>query len=243
MILVTGAGGKTGAAVLKALLARGAVVRALVRSNSHRAALNAIGVHDIVADEMDDPRAWSQAVAGTNAVYHICPNMSPHELTFARALVAAAVTQGVKRLVYHSVLHPQIEAMAHHWAKLRVEEMLFSSGLDITILQPTAYMQNSLAEWNRMIGDGLYRVPYPVDTKLSLVDLDDVAEAAALVLTEAGHSGASYELVGTAPMSQIGSPRRLDAPCDETSAPRPNRSRSGTIARATPAWVTISARR
>ena len=54
-----------------------------------------------------------------------------------------------------------------------------------------------------MIGDGRYRVPYPVDTKLSLVDLDDVAEAAALVLTEAGHSGASYELVGTTPMSQI----------------------------------------
>ena len=203
MILVTGAGGKTGVAVLKALVARGAVVRALVRSNSYRAALNAIGVHDIVAGEMDDPRAWSQAVAGTNAVYHICPNMSPHELPFARALVAAAVTHGIGRLLYHSVLHPQIEAMPHHWAKLRVEEMLFSSGLDITILQPTAYMQNSLAEWHRMIGDGLYRVPYPVDTKLSLVDLDDVAEAAALVLTEAGHSDASYDLVGTAPMSQI----------------------------------------
>ena len=56
MILVTGAGGKTGVAVLKALVARGAVVRALVRSNSYRAALNAIGVHDIVAGEMDDPR-------------------------------------------------------------------------------------------------------------------------------------------------------------------------------------------
>ena len=60
MNLVTGAGGKTGVAVLKALVARGATVRAFVRSNSHRAALNAIGVHDIMAGEMDDPRAWSQ---------------------------------------------------------------------------------------------------------------------------------------------------------------------------------------
>jgi NAD(P)H dehydrogenase (quinone) len=203
MILVTGAGGKTGVAVLKALVARGAVVRALVRSNSYRAALNAIGVHDIVAGEMDDPRAWSQAVAGTNAVYHICPNMSPKELAFARALVGAAVTHGISRVVYHSVLHPQIEAMPHHWAKLRAEEMLFGCGLDVTILQPTAYMQNSLAEWDRMVSDGIYRVPYPVDTRLSLVDLNDVAEAAALVLTEAGHSDASYELVGTAPTSQI----------------------------------------
>jgi NAD(P)H dehydrogenase (quinone) len=203
MILVTGAGGKTGVAVLKALVARGATVRAFARSSSHRAALNAIGVHDIMVGEMNDPRAWLQAVRGTSAVYHICPNMSPKELPYATAVVAAAITDGIGRLVYHSVLHPQLEAMPHHWAKLRVEEMLFSSGLDITILQPTAYMQNSLAEWDRMAGDGIYRVPYPVDTRLSLVDLNDVAEAAALVLTEAGHSGASYELVGTAPMSQI----------------------------------------
>ena len=203
MILVTGAGGKTGKAVLKALVARGAAVRAFVRSAAHHAALKAIGVHDVEVGEMDDPRAWSQAIRGTSAVYHICPNVSPHELLFAKVLIAAAATHGIRRFVYHSVLHPQIEAMPHHWAKLRAEEMLFSSGLDVTILQPAAYMQNSLAEWDRMVGDGIYRVPYPVDTRLSLVDLNDVAEAAALVLTEAGHSGASYELVGTAPTSQI----------------------------------------
>src|SRR5216683_3229309 len=176
MILVTGAGGKTGKAVLKALVARGEAVRAFVRSAAHHAALKAIGVHNVELGEMDDPRAWSQAIRGTSAVYHICPNVSPHELPFAKALVAAAGTHGIRRFVYHSVLHPQIEAMPHHWAKLRVEEMLFSSGLDVTILQPTAYMQNSLAEWDRMVADGIYRVPYPVETKLSLVDLDDVAD-------------------------------------------------------------------
>ncbi len=93
--------------------------------------------------------------------------------------------------------------MPHHWNKLRVEEMLFSVGLDITILQPAAYMQNSLAEWESMKRDSIYRVPYPIETRLSLVDLDDVAEAAALVLTNEGHSGATYELVGTPPLSQI----------------------------------------
>ena len=118
-------------------------------------------------------------------------------------LVAAGTSSGASRLVYHSVLHPQIEAMPHHWNKLRVEEMLFSSGLDITILQPTAYMQNSLAQWDAIKRDGIYRVPYPVETRLSLVDLDDVAEAAALVLTNTGHSNATYELVGTPPLSQL----------------------------------------
>jgi len=203
MILVTGGGGKTGKAIVGALAARGAAVRAFVRSPAHEAALKLIGASDVVAGAMDDPLALAQAVRGTRAIYHICPNVSPHEITFARALVTAAIDAGVSRLVYHSVLHPQIEAMPHHWNKLRVEEMLFSTSLDITILQPTAYMQNGLAEWDRMKRDGIFRVPYPVETRLSLVDLDDVAEAAALVLTNAGHGGAIYELAGTPPLSQI----------------------------------------
>jgi NAD(P)H dehydrogenase (quinone) len=203
MILVTGAGGKTGKAVLGTLVARGAPVRAFVRSPSHHAALQAIGVNDVFVGAMDDPHAVSQALRGMNALYHICPNVSPHEVAFAKTLIDAAAGSDVSRLVYHSVLHPQIEAMPHHWNKLRVEEMLFSSGLDVTILQPTAYMQNSLTEWDRMTSEGVYRVPYPVETRLSLVDLDDVAEAAALVLTEDGHSGATYELVGTPPLSQV----------------------------------------
>jgi NAD(P)H dehydrogenase (quinone) len=203
MILVTGAGGKTGNAVIRALIACGAPVRALVRSPKHQPALTAMGVSDVFIGAMDDARALSRAVARTDAIYHICPNVSPHEIDFAKAIVGTATGSGVSRFVYHSVLHPQIEAMPHHWNKVRVEEMLFSSGLDITILQPTAYMQNSLAEWNRIANEGIYRVPYPVETRLSLVDLDDVAEAAALVLTNGGHSGATYELVGTLPLSQV----------------------------------------
>jgi NAD(P)H dehydrogenase (quinone) len=203
MILVTGAGGKTGKAVIKALVARGAPVRAFVRSFTHEAASNAMGVHDVVVGEIDDPDALSRATRSIQAIYHICPNVSPHEVDFAKALIAAATRSGVSRIAYHSVLHPQVEAMPHHWNKLRVEEMLFGSALDVTILQPTAYMQNSLAEWDRMISDGVYRVPYPIETRLSLVDLDDVAEAAAIVLTKDGHSSATYELVGTPPLSQI----------------------------------------
>jgi NAD(P)H dehydrogenase (quinone) len=203
MILVTGAGGKTGNAVIKALLARGVPVRAFVRSSAHEPAVKAMGISEVVAGAMDDADAVCRAVRGTDAVYHICPNVNPNEVVLAKTLIAAATNSGVSRLVYHSVLHPQIEAMPHHWNKLRVEEMLFGSALDITILQPTAYMQNSLAEWDRMISDGIYRVPYPVETRLSLVDLHDVAEAAATVLTNGGHSSATYELAGTPPLSQI----------------------------------------
>jgi NAD(P)H dehydrogenase (quinone) len=202
MILVTGAGGKTGRAVIEALLMEDSAVRAFVRNPVHETALTEMGVEEVVVGAMDDPHALVRALRSTDAIYHICPNVHPNEVAFARLLIATATDLGVPRFVYHSVLHPQIEAMPHHWNKMRVEEMLFSSALDVTILQPTAYMQNSFAQWDRMVNDGIYRVPYPVETRLSRVDLDDVAEAAAIVLTNAGHSSATYELVGTPPLSQ-----------------------------------------
>jgi NAD(P)H dehydrogenase (quinone) len=203
MILVTGAGGKTGNAVIKALVTRGAAVRAFVRSKVHETALTTMGAKEVVVGAMDDLHALSLALRGADAVYHICPNVHPDEMIFGRLLIDVATKLRVTRLVYHSVLNPQIEAMPHHWNKMRVEEMLLSSALDVTILQPTAYMQNSLAQWDSIVSDGIYRVPYPVETKLSLVDLEDVADAAAIVLTDAGHTSATYELVGTPPLSQI----------------------------------------
>jgi uncharacterized protein YbjT (DUF2867 family) len=203
MILVTGAGGKTGKAIVMALTARGEAVRAFVHREGLVASLKALGASEISVGSLDDQAALAAAMAGARAVYHICPNVSPHEVAFARTAVTAALGSGVRRFVYHSVLHPQIEAMPHHWEKMRIEELLFATELDVTILQPTAYMQNILAGWPSIAEEGIYRVPYQVETRLSLVDLDDVAEAAARVLMEGGHGGATYELVGTPPLSQI----------------------------------------
>jgi len=202
MILVTGAAGKTGNAVVKALAAKGASVRAFIRRPEQAASLKALGAAEVSPGTFEDAHALSLAVAGTRAIYHICPNVSRDELSIARAVAAAAQAHDVKRFAYHSVLHPQIEAMPHHWAKMRAEEMLLAAGLDLTILQPTAYMQNLLGAWRGIAEDGVLRIPYPADTRLSLVDLDDVAEVAARVLTADGHVGATYELVGTAPLSQ-----------------------------------------
>jgi NAD(P)H dehydrogenase (quinone) len=202
MILVTGAAGKSGRAVVTALAAKGAAVRAFIRNPAHAGELLALGAAEVSFGSFEDARALTQAAAGARAIYHICPNVSRDEMAYARAVATAARTHGVRRVVYHSVLHPQIEAMPHHWQKMRVEEMLFEAGFDLTVLQPTAYMQNILGAWDGIIGDGVYRFPYPAATRLSLVDLDDVGEAAAIVLTQDGHHGASYELAGTPALSQ-----------------------------------------
>jgi NAD(P)H dehydrogenase (quinone) len=202
MILVTGAAGKTGRAVIGALRFTNEPVRALARRAGQEAALRALGAADVVVGDLCDAGALRQAMEGVRAVYHISPNMHPDETAIGRAAVDAARQAGVERFIYHSVLHPQTEAMPHHWNKLRVEEALLGSGLAFTILQPAVYMQNVLAGLDRVRSDGVYSVPYPVATRLSYVDLEDVGEAAATVLGDARHAGATYELAGTLPMSQ-----------------------------------------
>jgi uncharacterized protein YbjT (DUF2867 family) len=202
MILVTGAAGKTGKAVVKALAVKGAMVRALVRRPEHVEKLKQVGAAEVSVGSFEDAGALANAVAGTHAIYHICPNVSASEFDYAREVATAARAHGVKRFVYHSVLHPQIEAMPHHWQKMRTEQMLFAFDLDLTILQPTAYMQNLLGVWRGIAEAGVFRIPYPAGTRLSLVDLDDVAAAATIVLSSDGHGGATYELAGTAPLSQ-----------------------------------------
>lgn len=230
MILVTGAAGKTGRAVIKALAARGEAVHAFVHRAAHVESEQAFGAAAASVGSLDDVDAIARAAEGARAVYHICPNVSPHELPYARAVVEGITRAGVRRFIYHSVLHPQIEAMPHHWQKMRVEEMLFASGLDVTVLQPTGYMQNVLAGWQTIVTEGIYRVPYPAGTRISLVDIDDVAQAAALVATSDGHSGATYELVGTMPLSQnevagilgdvLGRPVRVEAETAEAWSTR-----------------------
>ena len=202
MILVTGAGGKTGKAIIKALVARGEVVGAFIHREEHISAVRALGAQEAIVGDLRDEAALCAAMMEVRAVYHICPNVNPDEVTIGKAAISAARSARVERFVYHSVLHPQAEGMPHHWNKLKVEEALLESGLSSTILQPTAYMQNILAYWAEIIEQGVLRIPYPVETRISLIDLDDVAEAAATVLTEPGHVGATYELVGTPALSQ-----------------------------------------
>ena len=199
---MTGAGGKTGKAVVAALAARGAAVRALVRHAEAIPVLRERGAGEVVAGDMRSEADVRRAAEGARAVYHICPNVHPDEVAIGLAAFAAARAGGAQHFVFHSVLHPQTQAMPHHWRKLLVEEALFTSGLPFTILQPAPYMQNVLASWAMILNRGVYTVPYPVETRLSLVDLEDVAEAAAIVLTEPGHTGAIYELAGTPPMTQ-----------------------------------------
>jgi len=202
MILVTGAGGKTGRTMVKTL-SKVESICAFVHREEHVSIVKSLGAEKVIVGDMHDESAIRSAMQEARSVYHICPNMNPDEVVIGKLVIDAARESGVEHFVYHSVLHPQTEKMNHHWAKLRVEEIIFESGLSFTILQPAPYMQNLLAGWKSIVDDGVLRVPYSVNSKFSFVHLEDVAEAAKIVLTEPNHKNAIYELAGTPPMSHV----------------------------------------
>lgn len=208
MLLITGAAGKTGLATLGKLAEAnsdrcdGIAVRAMVRRNEQTANVKAHGATDVIIGDIRKQQDVARALADVETVYHICPNMQPDEVAIAKMIIRLAKKAGVRRIVYHSVLHPQTQDMPHHWHKLQVEELLFTSGIGYTILQPAAYMQNILAQWTHITQHGIYPVPYKPETILGMVDLQDVAEVAAKVLLEPTHDGAIYELATSERLTQ-----------------------------------------
>ena len=177
MILITGAAGKTGKAILRRLSEKGKRVKALVFRPEQIQEVEALGASEVVVGDICEASFVCKAIQGVDSVYHICPNVHLDETMIGQIMIDASTTAGIGHFIYHSVLHPQIEAMPHHWKKMRVEERLFESGLPFTILQPAVYMQNILSNWKNIVEKGKYTVPYAVESRISMVDLEDVSQA------------------------------------------------------------------
>ena len=175
-VAVLGGNGKTGRAVRDALTAR--------------------RLESVSIGRVDWPHL-GEAMADCGAAYLIAPNMHPEEPRYVGDALAAMTTAGVRRVVYHSVAAPFAPQMPHHLGKARSEDLVRRSGLAWTILQPGAYLQNF------DLSNDL-EVPYSVDARFGFADLAEVAEAAAVVLTEDGRVGATYELA-----SRVATPAEL----------------------------------
>jgi uncharacterized protein YbjT (DUF2867 family) len=200
VIVVTAAGGPTGTAVVRALWSRGQQVRAVVGSGRPHPELASLSVEIGTAD-LTAPAEVEPLLAGANALYLIWPNFDPDEAVGATALLRAASRAGVPRVVYHSVLRPQARSMPHHAAKDRVEEALDSSGLAWRVLQPCAYGVNLDRAVADAVATGRFASAWGLATAQSLVDLGDVADAAAVLLAEDGLDGGTFEAVGPEPLT------------------------------------------
>jgi uncharacterized protein YbjT (DUF2867 family) len=192
-ILVVGGTGMVGAEAVRQLAARGARVRVMTRSAERAAALPK-GVEGVVGD-LAEPESLAAAFAGATGLLLITA-LSPAETRHGLAAVEAAKAVGVRHVVYMTV-HRLEEGrdIPHFASKIPVVQAIKDSGLAYTFLEPNNFYQNDLWFEAAITRLGFYPQPLgPVG--LSRVDVRDIAEAAANALTQPGHEGRAYPLVG-----------------------------------------------
>ncbi|MEB8338880.1 NAD(P)H-binding protein [Streptomyces endophyticus] len=192
-VLVTGATGRIGRAVVDELLAAGVPVRALTRDPA--AADLPAGV-EVVAGDFADPASLDPALRGVRSVFL---------LWTAPPATAGAVIERIaaytRRIVFlsspHRTPHPffqQPNPMADLHAA--IERLIAASGLDSTILRPGMFASNVRLWWEATINAGEpVRWPY-VDVGTAPIDERDLAAVAARTLYEDGHTGGDYVLTG-----------------------------------------------
>ncbi|MER8555222.1 NmrA/HSCARG family protein [Mesorhizobium sp. M1217] len=177
-ILVAGATGNIGGQVIHHLVDRGADVRALVRDPSK--ANFPAGVAVVKGDFLDVD-SLRTAFDGVSTLF-LLNAVAPDEFTQALIALNVARSAGVERIVYLSVIHPDVYVNVPHFAgKFGVERMIEQMGFHATILRPAYFIQNDLTIKDVIAGYGVY--PMPVGDKgLAMIDVRDIAEVAALEL-------------------------------------------------------------
>jgi uncharacterized protein YbjT (DUF2867 family) len=193
-VLMVGATGRHAHLVLHELTKRGVVVRALVRNEERAQVARHNGAEETVIADLTEPASLADAAAGMDGVFHIGPAHAAREAEMGLAMVEVARAAGVRKFVYSGVIHPSISAMTNHAAKLPVEEALYGSQLDFTVLQPARFMQNFDRTWNEVVEHDRLPQPYSLWAKMCSVDYRDVAEVAAMAMTGNELSYGTFEL-------------------------------------------------
>ena len=195
-VLVIGATGRVGTEVVKALLQRGADVRAFTRKQA-KPGLFPDAV-EIAIGDLSDPVSVGEAIRAVDKLFLLIGGENvPVELTQALTAYGLAKKAGLKHVTYASVYNAdQFLEVPHFANKYAVEEAIRSGGLPYTILRPAYFAQNERRLKAELTGLGVY--PIPVGNHgLAVVDVRDLAEAAAISLTEEGHNGKTYDLVSS----------------------------------------------
>jgi len=204
LMLVLGATGGQGGAVLAALLARGARLRALVRDPSKGSArrLAERGV-EVAAGSLDDVESLAAAMDGAHGVFALTTPFEAGveaEVVQGRAIMAAARRSRVAHLLFSSVAGAdQPTGVPHFDSKAMIETELAAAGLPYTILAPTYFFDNALGGAERLRA-GILDLPLPPDRPLQQLARADLGLFAAEVLTNPGdYLGRRIELASDAP--------------------------------------------
>jgi uncharacterized protein YbjT (DUF2867 family) len=198
-VLVTGATGRVGRAVVGSLTAAGVPVRALTRRPE--AAAFPANV-EVVAGDLTVPESLDAALCDVAAVFLVW-TVSPASAPAVVERLAARPRRVVFLSSPHQTAHPffqQPNPMAVLHAD--IERLIAAAGLESTIIRPGMFASNTLFWWAPAIrADGVVRWPYGA-AETAPVDDRDVAAVAARTLYEDGHAGGDYVLTGPESLSQ-----------------------------------------
>jgi uncharacterized protein YbjT (DUF2867 family) len=199
-VLVAGATGRVGRAVVDLLVEAGVPVRALVRRAESAATLPS--EVEIVTGDLTVPESLDAALHRVGPVLLVWT--APPQ---SAAAVVERLAVRAQRVVYlsapHRTPHPffqQPNPMAALHAE--IERLIAASGVDSTIIRPGMFASNALSWWSAAIGgDGVVRWPYGA-AETAPVDDRDVAEVVARALREDGPAGGDHVLTGPESLTQ-----------------------------------------
>lgn len=197
-ILVTGATGRVGRAVVTELRRAGLPVRALTRTPATRALAADV---EVVAGDFTAPQSLDGALRGVSAVFLVWT---------AAGATAPAVIQRIAahapRLVFlsspHRTPHPFFQqpngmAVLHG----NIERLIAEAGVASTIIRPGMFASNTLLWWAAAVRNGdVIRWPY-AEVQTAPIDDRDIGAVAARALSDARHNGGDYVITGPAPVT------------------------------------------
>ena len=200
-ILVTGASGLAGSAVIREFVRQKHPVRALVRSRARARAFEALPTVEIVEGDMSRPETLTAPLSGVDRVL-LLSSPDPRLVETQSTFIDAVKKSGVQRIVKFSGLSaadvdtPFVFGTMH----AQIERYLERSGLPWTHLRPSQFMTEYLREVPTILAHGALFFPLQ-DARLTPVDVADIAKAAFVLLTTPGHEGKTYALSGPEALS------------------------------------------
>jgi uncharacterized protein YbjT (DUF2867 family) len=199
-VVVTGATGQQGGAVVKSLLERGHEVRAVTRSaNSAKARQLANAGATLVSASLEDTAALTKALEGATSLFAMTTPFEGGTQAETRQGISAANAAKVAgvHLVFTSVGSANRQTGVPHFdSKYEVEKHIAEIGVRATVLGPVYFMEN-LYFGKEQLANGIYATPLPPTRKLAQVAVADIGAVAARVLEDPGHfAGKRLDLEG-----------------------------------------------
>lgn len=193
-VLVTGATGSTGAAVLTALRRRNIPVRAMVRKPADLQRMHRHGINAVLAD-FDDPTSLARALHGTRSAYLVTPSSERAEhqqLGFVEKAAKAGLEHLVVLSQFGAALHSPVRFLRYHAV---VEERVRSLGIPYTFLRPNLFFQGLQAFASPIAKEGHFFAPIG-EARVSAVDARDIGEVGAAALNNPDYRGKTLTITG-----------------------------------------------